>query len=142
MDDKGKRRRAAKRRTPREGAAADRPTGGAVKHKPENRGDDRDGQGRFAEGNPGGPGRRLGSRNRTPAMLREAFLNAFDDLGAQAWLVAQAKKDPRTFIRCLARMLPREIKIADEPELVIPWPDLEQGGQAGLEAIAKARAKG
>jgi hypothetical protein len=44
----------------------------------------------------------------TAAMLREAFLNAFDNLGGEEWLVAQASKDPRTFVRGVAKRLPRE----------------------------------
>ena len=52
----------------------------------------------------------------TTAMLREAFLNAFDNLGGEEWLVAQASKDPRTFVRGVAKMLPRETtaKVTDE----------------------------
>jgi len=58
------------------------------------------------------------------AMLREAFLNAFDNLGGEEWLVAQARKDPRTFVRCVAKMLPREATIkTDGPSFKPLWPD-------------------
>ena len=80
--------------------------------------------GRFQKGGAGGPGRPPGSRNMSTAMLREAFLNAFDSLGGQEWLVAQAKKDPRTFVRCVAKMLPREATIkTDGPPFKPLWPD-------------------
>jgi hypothetical protein len=80
--------------------------------------------GRFQKGHPGGPGRPPGSRNMSTAMLREAFLNAFDNLGGEEWLVAQARKDPRTFVRCVAKMLPREATIkTDGPPFKPLWPD-------------------
>jgi len=41
-------------------------------------------RGRFQKGGAGGPGRASGSRNMSTALLREAFLNAFDSLGGQA----------------------------------------------------------
>jgi len=68
-------------------------------------------RGRFEKGGAGGPGRPPGSRNVTSAMLRGAFLDAFDELGGRKWLMAQARKDPRTFIRCLTKILPREMAI-------------------------------
>jgi hypothetical protein len=73
-------------------------------------------------------------------MLRGAFLNAFDDLGGQKWLVVQAKKDPPTFIRCVAKMLPREATIHAEGPLDIPWPDLPPERVAEIEAGRKAAA--
>ena len=80
--------------------------------------------GRFQKGGAGGPGRPPGSHNMSTAMLREAFLNAFDNLGGEEWLVAQARKDPRTFVRCVAKMLPREATIkTDGPSFKPLWPD-------------------
>jgi hypothetical protein len=80
--------------------------------------------GRFQKGGAGGPGRPPGSRNMSTAMLREAFLNAFGNLGGEEWLVAQARKDPRTFVRCVAKMLPREATIkTDGPSFKPLWPD-------------------
>ena len=70
--------------------------------------------GRFEKGGPGGPGRPPGSPNKTGAMLHGTFLAAFDELGGQEWLVAQARKDPRTFVRALAKMLPREAAVKVE----------------------------
>jgi len=97
-------------------------------------------RGRFQKGGAGGPGRPPGSRNMSTAMLREAFLNAFDNLGGQEWLVKQAKKDPRTFVRCVAKMLPREATIkTDERPFKPLWPDNMTPKQ---EAAAEAeRAK-
>ena len=80
--------------------------------------------GRFQKGGAGGPGRPPGSRNMNTAMLRESFLNAFNNLGGEEWLVAQAKKDPRTFVRCVAKMLPREATIkTDGPPFKVRFPD-------------------
>jgi hypothetical protein len=93
--------------------------------------------GRFKKGGAGGPGRPPGSRNMSTAMLREAFLNAFDNLGGEEWLVAQARKDPRTFVRCVAKMLPREATIkTDGPSFKPLWPD-----NMTPEQEAKAEAK-
>lgn len=97
--------------------------------------------GRFKKGGAGGPGRPPGSRNMSTAMLREAFLNAFGNLGGEEWLVAQAKKDPRTFVRCVAKMLPREATIkTDGPSFKPLWPDDIMTPEQEAEAEAK-RAK-
>ena len=96
---------------------------------------------RFEKGNPGGPGRPLGSPNKTNAMLREAFLNAFDDLGGQEWLVEEAKKDPRTFVRCVTKMLPREATVHTDQPLIFQHPDLSPERKAEIKAEEQKAVK-
>ena len=95
--------------------------------------------GRFEKGGPGGPGRPPGSPNRTGAMLHATFLAAFDELGGQEWLVAQARKDPRTFVRALAKMLPREAAVKVEQTFVIP-PDLDDSDVDALSSPEPPRS--
>jgi hypothetical protein len=39
------------------------------------------------------------------------ILGALDDLGGQAWLMEQAKADPRAFMSLLGRILPSEVAL-------------------------------
>jgi hypothetical protein len=113
----------------------------AVKQTAENGGDGRDTQGRFAEGGPGGPGRPPGVLNKTGAMLRQAFLNTFEQLGGERWLTKQARKDPRTFIRTVSRMLPREATIHKDAAITIRHPDFSPERQAEIEAEQAERGE-
>ncbi len=53
-----------------------------------------------------GKGRRKGSVNKTTAALKDAILNAFNEVGGVDYLVTLAKTDPRTFAALLGRVLP------------------------------------
>jgi len=66
----------------------------------------RDQQGRFAEGNGGGPGRPKGKRNKVTAVLRDDILQAYQERGGVAWL---RDLPPRDFARLLEKLVPREI---------------------------------
>ncbi|MBU2721998.1 hypothetical protein F6A13_08195 [Acidithiobacillus sp. 'AMD consortium'] len=57
-----------------------------------------------------GMGRRKGVPNRTTASLKNMITGALDELGGQAWLVEQARQDPRAFMALLSRLIPSEIK--------------------------------
>jgi len=67
--------------------------------------DDRDDAGRFAEGNPGGPGRPKGEPNKIGADLKADLWQAYQRRGGAAWLEKLPDKD---FIGLLTRLLPRE----------------------------------
>ncbi|MBW9250228.1 MAG: hypothetical protein GJU72_14485 [Acidithiobacillus ferriphilus] len=60
---------------------------------------------------PPGPGRPKGSPNKITGNVKSMILGALDDLGGQAWLVEQAKADPRAFMSLLGRILPSEISL-------------------------------
>jgi hypothetical protein len=72
----------------------------------ENGHDGRDGEGRFAEGNPGGPGRPQGTPNKVNATLREDILDAYNEKGGIAWL---RKLPDREFVRLIERVMPKQI---------------------------------
>lgn len=84
----------------------------------------KDFKGRFAEGNKFSKGRPRGSINKFTS-LKEAFLEAFEELGGAQGLLEWAKKNLRTqgqFYQMIARMLPSKTdvelnrSIADELE--------------------------
>jgi len=54
-------------------------------------------------------GRQKGTPNKTTAALKDAILNAFEEVGGQAYLVMVANTDPRTFCTLLAKVMPQEI---------------------------------
>ncbi|MHB1670016.1 hypothetical protein [Thiomonas sp.] len=58
-----------------------------------------------------GLGRPAGSPNKINAGVKSMILGALDDLGGQAWLMEQAKADPRAFMSLLGRILPSEISL-------------------------------
>jgi len=71
-------------------------------------------------------------------MLHATFLAAFDELGGQRWLVAQARKDPRTFIRAVSKLLPREATIHADKPLIFRHPDLTAPGQDAARKVVEA----
>jgi len=91
----------------------------------------RDARGRFCRGNPGGPGRPKGSRDRV-GELANAVLNAFQRLGGVDWLVAQAEQSPRDFIALLGRLLNR-VELAAAPQ------DAAEQVRMGIEVVLPAR---
>lgn len=79
----------------------------------------RDAKGRFLPGTeqPTGAGRKKGTPNRFTA-LKNAFLDAFDRLGGQTFLIKFVRErgkggdeNRRTFIRSLTKMLPQVQKV-------------------------------
>ena len=74
---------------------------------------DRDDKGQFQLGHTGQGGRPKGSRNK----LGEAFVSALcEDFAAHgtAAIVAARESDPVAYVRVLASILPRQIKVEDE----------------------------
>jgi hypothetical protein len=66
--------------------------------------------GRFVTGNVGGPGRKLGSRNK----LGEAFLEDLRDCWEQHGVDALrrcAVEEPAQFVRVVASLLPRDVNL-------------------------------
>lgn len=55
-------------------------------------------------------GRKKGTPNKTPAVLKTALLEAFDKVGGVEYLVAVAKDDPKSFLAILGKLVPSEIK--------------------------------
>src|SRR5262245_26913688 len=58
-----------------------------------------------------GSGRRPGQKNRIPTLLKEAIEQSFDEIGGVAWLVNLARKRPGDYVRLLAAILPRDLKV-------------------------------
>ena len=79
--------------------------------------------GRFAKGNPGGPGRPRGSRNKTGSQARQAILEAFEALGGVEWLMQIARAEPALFVRLLAACLPRETETAGQVVVIGAQPE-------------------
>lgn len=71
-----------------------------------------------------GAGRKKGVPNKTTASLKTMITGALDELGGQAWLIEQARSDPRAFMALLSKLVPREIDLdasiaASEPVTMI-----------------------
>lgn len=60
-----------------------------------------------------GAGRKKGAPNKINAQIKEAILGAFEQAGGQAYLLAIAHDDPKTFCALLGKILPTEIANAD-----------------------------
>ena len=74
---------------------------------------DRDDTGRFLTGSNGGPGRPKGSRNRLSEAFIAALCDDFDQHGAAA-IERTRVEDPVAYVRVLASILPRQIRVEDE----------------------------
>lgn len=55
-------------------------------------------------------GRQKGTPNKTTSKLKEAVLNAFEQVGGTDYLVKVAQEDPKTFVTLLGKLLPAEMK--------------------------------
>jgi hypothetical protein len=55
-------------------------------------------------------GRQKGTPNKTTSKLKEAVLNAFEQVGGTGYLVKVAQEDPKTFVTLLGKLLPAEMK--------------------------------
>ena len=71
-------------------------------------GQERDAQGRYLKGKPGGPGRPLGALNVVTRSLREQVLDGFSKRGVSAFVEALADESPSAAAGLLARMLPSD----------------------------------
>jgi hypothetical protein len=61
-----------------------------------------------------GPGRPKGSASKTTRALKDAILNAFENVGGGSYLEQVAKTDPRTFCTLLGKVLP--MTVAGDPD--------------------------
>ena len=57
-----------------------------------------------------GKGRKKGSKNKVPRVLKDAILSALAELGGVAYLVHQGEKNPNAFLALLGRVLPIQVK--------------------------------
>ncbi len=60
-----------------------------------------------------GKGRPKGSKNILQADVKQAFWNAFEEMGGIEGLVAWAKKNPNSFYPLVAKMMPTKIEGAN-----------------------------
>jgi hypothetical protein len=109
---------------------------------------DRDEKGHFRPGNPGGPGRKKGSRNR----LGEAFLEALaDDFEVYGYETIERVRqgDPVAYVKVCASILPKELNVRVEDDLtdeqldhrirqLAAALDLALGDQGGTGAAPRA----
>ena len=58
-------------------------------------------------------GSRKGSPNKFTADVKQVFLNVLERLGGEDWLLDFAKKDPKTFVMILAKLLPNNVNLGD-----------------------------
>lgn len=61
-----------------------------------------------------GAGRPAGKPNKLTADLKDAIMNAFDEVGGQSYLCKVAAEDPRTFCTLLGKVLP--MTVAGDPD--------------------------
>jgi hypothetical protein len=55
------------------------------------------------------PGRPKGTPNKTTAALKDAILNAFEQVGGVSYLAKVAAEDQRTFCTLLGKVLPLQV---------------------------------
>jgi hypothetical protein len=71
----------------------------------------RDGKtGQFVTGSNGGPGRRVGSRNRLGEQFVEDLRTAWNEYGVEA-LRRCAEEEPAAFVKVIANLLPKTLDI-------------------------------
>jgi hypothetical protein len=70
-------------------------------------------------------GRGKGTPNRFTRDLREMILGALGDAGGRAYLVAQAKKNPRAFLTLLGKLLPSQATGNDDDPIEVELSDVE-----------------
>lgn len=73
----------------------------------------------FKAGNPGGPGRPKGARNKLGEVFIKAVLEDFEANGIEA-LEKVRKTDPSTYMRVIASILPKEVTGVDGESLIPP----------------------
>ena len=68
-------------------------------------------------------GRKKGTPNKTTAKLKDAILNAFEEVGGQSYLVTVAREDPRTFCTLLGKVLPKDVNanVTASGKLEVSW---------------------
>jgi hypothetical protein len=96
--------------------------------------------GRFGKGNPGKPKGALSHLTRT---VKEAVLDAFNELqhDEQNNLVAFAKKNPRDFYAIAAKLIPTDIKAEVKSKILVEVVRNTKGTVA-VESVASESAEG
>jgi hypothetical protein len=84
----------------------------------------RDANGRFLSGNIGG-GRPKGSRNKLSDVLLSVVVDDFIEHGAEA-LAQLRQKDPATYLRLVASLVPRELILQREEAPVVDYAELSE----------------
>lgn len=73
----------------------------------------------MALGRKTGGGSRAGVPNKITADLKALILGALSDAGGQAYLAAQAKKNPAAFMTLLGKVLPLKVGGADGGDITV-----------------------
>ncbi len=90
--------------------------GGKMEQKPAAKNGQERKDTRFKPGNPGKP---KGATNLIPRTAKECFMQVFEALGGAEGLLAWVRKDKRnqaTFYGFIARLLPSDLNITQEPQ--------------------------
>lgn len=58
---------------------------------------------------PANAGRKKGTPNKFTRDIKEALLNAFNSVGGETYLTARARRDPRSFLGLLGKLLPTQV---------------------------------
>src|SRR6476469_7975117 len=95
----------------------------------------RDGRGLYQRGNPPGPGRPKGSRNKLSEALLEALDADFKAHGKNA-IVEMRQKDPAAYVRALVSLVPREMHLTATAS---PFSELSDDDLAELISFYRAR---
>ena len=66
----------------------------------------------FKPGNPGGPGRAVGSRNRLTNSFLKALADDFEEHGAATIKITRIEK-PDVYFKAIASLMPKEFQVAD-----------------------------
>jgi hypothetical protein len=83
-----------------------------------------------------GPGRPPGSPNKVTATVKMEVLAALEKLGGVRYLVAQGKKNPRSFLALLARIIPTQVVGDVSYRYVARIPPPERDSQEWLNKYA------
>lgn len=83
---------------------------------PNENGDKRNERGQFMPGNSASPGRPKGARNKLGELLLEALVADFETEGAAAIVKVRTER-PQDYLKVIASLLPRELKIERADEL-------------------------
>ncbi len=88
---------------------------------------DRDDKGRFAPGNPGGPGRPEGSRNKLSESYLKALADDFAENGVET-IVRLREERPDVYIGAIGKLMPKLLEHTGKdgealPNLNVTFPD-------------------